>query len=76
MGRLSCIAYAQNIGSVQVPKPVFDKFREAYPNAKDVQTEKVTHFGVPLFKLAFKQDDQQELEYYRESGAILNKTQE
>jgi hypothetical protein len=68
---VSGAASAKDISAEQIPRAVMDKFSKMYPDAKDIAAETITHFNMPLIKIAFKKGDEPEIEYYRPAGTFF-----
>lgn len=46
-------AQAERIELDQVPKAVMDGLRQEHPNAKELEVDKETHFGLTLYEVKF-----------------------
>jgi uncharacterized membrane protein YkoI len=48
-------AHAERIDLDQVPKAVMDGLRQEHPDAKELEVDKETHFGLTLYEVKFEE---------------------
>jgi hypothetical protein len=65
---LSVSANAEIIGKDGIPTAILDQIYKKHPNAHDIAAEKKSHFTQELLKVAYKEGEEQIVEYYRPDG--------